>query len=166
MGIIVLMSFAALLRGPQAVQGETVRAPRRQYKYEGQTVEASIALGERAATFLESLYGHERSAQMLKKVAQRANGSQPRPAVDPVIVSLVETEDSDSNGAHRGACLPYGFWRRFMEDEMGMAYTARKRCSFCGRCGFMCCKSRQEQALLRPCGACATDSLVAARAAH
>ena len=77
MRILVLISFAALLRGPKAAQGEEVRAPRRQHKYESQRVEASIALGERAATFLESLYGHERSAQMLKKVAQRAKGSLP-----------------------------------------------------------------------------------------
>ena len=119
MRFLVLMSFAALLRGPQAVPGETVRAPRRQHKYESKTVDASIALGERAATFLESLYGHERSAQMLKKVAQRAKGSQPRPAVDLVIVS-----DSDSD---HGACLPYGFWRRFMTEEMEIPYTARKR---------------------------------------
>ena len=119
MRILVLMSFAALLRGPKAVQGRTVQARRRQHKYESKTVDASIALGERAATFLESLYGPERSAQMLKKVAQRAKGSQPRPAVDFVIV-----EDSDSD---HGACLPYGFWRRFMTEEMEIPYTARKR---------------------------------------
>ena len=44
-----------------------------------------------------------------------------------MIVSLVETEDSDSNGADHGACLPYGFWRRFMTEEMEIPYTARKR---------------------------------------
>ena len=94
------------------------------HKYEKQTVEASIELGERVATFLESIYGKERSGLMLEKVAQRGKGSQPSPAAGPVIVDLMEEEASDSKGRDG---LPYGFWRRFMEEEMALQYAQRKK---------------------------------------
>ena len=144
--IIVIMSFAALLRGRTAVNGQPVQAKRRQHKYDKKTVEASIELGKRVATFMELLYGCERSALMLEKVASGgkgsqpslangsqpslANGSQPSPAADLVIMDLVEAEASDSDGVDHSPALPYGFWRRFCQEEMKMQYTNRKRMQF------------------------------------
>ena len=124
------MSFAALLRGPSAASGAAKRTRRRQHKYDKRTVEADIELGGRAAAFLQSIYGEERAELMLEKVAQRANGSQPSPAGDPMIVDLDGAEDpngSQPSLRHQGACLPYGFWRRFMTDDLGTQYTDRKR---------------------------------------
>ena len=125
--ILLVMSFAALLRGPSAAGVPKQRTQRRQHKYDRHTVEASIELGERAATFLQSIYGQERATQMLEKVAQRANGSQPSPAADPMIVDLDGAEDPNCNLAHLDARLPHGFWRRFMTEEMAAQYTDRKK---------------------------------------
>ena len=67
---------------------------------------------------------------MLEKVAQRANGSQPSPAADPMIVDLDGAEDPNAAMApsqDKGACLPYGFWRRFCDEDLATQYTDRKR---------------------------------------
>ena len=124
---VFLMSFAVLLRGKTSRQGEPVPAARKQHKYDPRSVEASIELGERVVRFLEATFGPE-SSFMLEKVATRARGSQPSRATDPVIVDLVGEEDADSqcSGDH-SADLPYGFWRRFMTEDMHIQYTHRKR---------------------------------------
>ena len=119
--IAFLMSFAALLRGPVAVGGHPVHSTRKQHLYDKGSVEASIEWGELVVTFMESTYGHERSALILEKVARRASGSQPSLATDPMVVDLDE-EDVDNS-----VCIPYGFWRRFMEDDMKIQYTSRKK---------------------------------------
>ena len=110
MMLVLLMSFAALLRGPRALQGQPVTAGRRQHKYEARSVDASLAHGERVVAFLESCYGPEASARMLETVARRAAGSQPSSARD-----------------EPWASLPYGFWRRFMEEDMKIQFSGRKR---------------------------------------
>jgi len=122
------MAYAALVRGPVAVGGHPVQSTRKQHKYDKRSVEASIELGQRVATFLESTYGHERSARILENVAHRVLGSQPICATQNPMIVLVEEEDA-SGGADAGesVCLPYGFWRRFMEDDMKIQYTRRKK---------------------------------------
>ena len=124
------MSFAALLRGPSPASGAAKRARRRQHKYDKRTVEADIELGGRAAAFLQSIWGEDQAELMLENLAQRANGSQPSAAGDPMIIDLDGA--GDANGSqpslrHCGACLPYGFWRRFMTEDLGTQYTDRKR---------------------------------------
>ena len=93
-------------------------------------MEFDIEHGGRAAAFLQSIWGEERAEQMLETLLQRANGSQPSAAGDPVIVDLDGA--GDPNGSqpslrHQGACLPYGFWRRFMTEDLGTQYTNRKK---------------------------------------
>ena len=61
-----LISFAALMRGAVAVGGHPVHSTRKQHKYDKRTVDASIELGQRVVTFMETTYGHERSAQILE----------------------------------------------------------------------------------------------------
>ena len=119
---LLFMSFAALLRGSSGA--EVVKRPRarKEHKYGNITVGANIALGERVASFLESIYGQERAALMLQKVAQRCGGSQPSPAAYPIPVDL--DGDADPNDC---ASLPYGFWRRFMTEELAIQYTERKQ---------------------------------------
>ena len=125
------MSFAELLRGPSPASGGAKKAQRRQHKYEKQSVEKNIELGGRAAAFLQFIWGEDKAEEMLENLAQRANGSQPSSAADPMIVDLDGAEDPNAAMApsqDKGACLPYGFWRRFITDELGMQYTDRKRC--------------------------------------
>jgi hypothetical protein len=119
------MSFAAFLRG-QTVHASEGVSSRKQHKYEKRTVEMSIDLGQRSAIFLESIYGKERSALMLQNFV-RDKGSQPSPAAAPLMGDVLEIEESDSEAAEKRASLPYGFWRRFMEEEMQMEFTQRKK---------------------------------------
>ena len=100
------MSFAEFLRGPSPASGGAKKAQRRQHKYEKQSVEKNIELGGRAAAFLQSIWGEERAELIF---AQRANGSQPSAAGD------------------QGACLPYGFWPRFLTEDLGTQFTNRKK---------------------------------------
>ena len=126
-------SFAALLRCPNAAGVAPVRAARQQHKYNKHTVESSIDLGERAATFISSEYGAELAAQMLEKVLQRAKGSQPSPVDDSLLMldvpngaAWVPISDIDSDQSHADF-LPYGFWRRFMEEELKEQHTNRRK---------------------------------------
>ena len=126
------MSFAEFLRGPSPASGGAKKAQRRQHKYEKQSVEKNIELGGRAAAFLQFIWGEDKAEEMLENLAQRANGSQPSAAGDPMIIDLDgagDADDSQPSLRHCGACLPYGFWRRFMTEDLGTQYTNRKRMS-------------------------------------
>ena len=133
---VFLMSFAAILRGPTIVRGEPAVASRKQYKYDARKVEASIELGERVAGFIRSTYGPERADRMLEDVARRAtrgsqpsrSGSQPSRPIDPVIIDLVEEDLADSPlDDDPTTVLPYGFWRRFMTEDMEIEFSRKKR---------------------------------------
>ena len=91
------MSFAAFLRGPPRSEGEPVRAKRKQHKYDPRSVEASITLGERVVSFIESTYGAENASRMLESVLRRPRGSQPSPITVSVVVDLVATEPGDAH---------------------------------------------------------------------
>ena len=125
------MSYAAFLRGPAIAQGEHVKAVRKQHKYDPRTVEASIDLGERVVKFIQFTYDPETSSRMLEGALCRATASQPRRAIDGMVVDLLEDDPAESpiDGGH-AVSLPYGFWRRFMADEMGIEYNHRKRKQF------------------------------------
>ena len=120
------MSFAALLRGPRAADVGARLPARRQYKYEKRQVEANIEHGERAATFIQSVYGQEQATLLLNKLAARGNGSQPSFARHPEIVDLDDSAPSEDD-ADKGRCLPYGCWRRFMVEELAIQPTRAKK---------------------------------------
>ena len=147
MQAFILMSFVALLRGAGNAP-QQAEASRRQYKYEKVTVQASIELGARVAAFMERIYGDEEANKMLTKIVQRsknaskpsgstpqgvngsqpsahgANGSQPRAqGADCAVIS----DESDDSGAQPRAVLPYGFWRRFIQEDMQTQYTSRTK---------------------------------------
>ena len=129
---LVSMSFASLLRGPAAPPP----TKRRQYKNDKCTVEAKLNFGERAATYLRSTCGQERADLILVNVARRANGSQPSPASEPMIIDL-EGEDL------KASRLPYGFWQGFMKDEMRMQYTKAKAMMFHRALQFYACRKME-----------------------
>ena len=124
--VLLVMFFAALLRGPSADVVDATRTAKRQYKYEKRTVEASIELGGRAAAFLQSVYGQERATLILNELAERANGTQASFGDDAEIIDLEESAPSQVL-ADNGSCIPYGFWRRFMVEDLAMQPTKRKQ---------------------------------------
>ena len=123
------MSFAELLRVPAAAAALNVarRNNKTLHKYEKHSVEADIDLGERVASFLQSLYGQDRADVMFEKIAQRHSGSQPSPEEEPQLINVDDEEDVAAAGVDRGSHLPYGFWRQFITDELRQQYTDRKR---------------------------------------
>ena len=124
--VLLVKFFDALLRGPSADVVGATRTAKRQYKYEKCSVEAKIELGGRAATFLQSVYGQERATLILNGLAERANGSQPSFDDDAEIIDLDESAPSQVLADNR-PCIPYGFWRRFMVEELAIQPTDRKR---------------------------------------
>ena len=130
---LVPMAFHEMARSARAAEAAPTRVVKKQkqHKLDKHTVESNLEHGERAAAFMETLYGREKAVDLLAKVARRASGSQPSPAADATVVDLTGADDpgcGGDNGARR--ILPYGFWRKFMEDDLIQAYSARKRIQF------------------------------------
>ena len=125
--LLIFMSFAAVLRGTSASSAASVAAPkpqRRQHRNDKQTIEANIDLGERIVAFLTSTYDDAITEKVLEQVGKRVAGSQPSGIGNVVSIASDSEDDAD---AGKNVSLPYGFWRRFMEEEMRMQYSDRKR---------------------------------------
>ncbi len=122
---LYLMGFAALLRQAPIGEARPKTVARRQHILEARNVEAVIADGERVVAFMESTFGHQQASVMQANVARRASGSQPSVAEDASIHVV------DDDPAPDIPVLPYGFWRRFLEDDMQTQYTNKKRKQFC-----------------------------------
>ena len=80
--------------------------------------------GERIVAKLTSEIGAEKTAEMLEYLAKKAIGSQP--SGKQGVVDLVSDDDDDAMAPK----VPYGFWKRFCKDELGLLYTNRKRKQF------------------------------------
>jgi len=74
------------------------------------SLDSKLDHGERIVAKLTSEIGAEKTAELLESLAKKANGSQP--SGEQGVVDL----DSDDDGAAL-AKVPYGFWRRFCEDD-------------------------------------------------
>ena len=103
----------ALLRDASEVK----RGTSNQFLYEKHALNARIALGERVVRCLNTLYGKTKADDIMAGVAQRANGFQPRPGDD----------DSDPMATSKNHCIPYGFWRKFIEEELHSPNSRRKQ---------------------------------------
>ena len=88
-------------------------------------MEANIEHGERAALFIQSEYGQERGTLLLNKLAARGNGSQPRFPRHPETVDSDDSAPSEDDAA-KDRCLPYGFWRKFMVEELAILPSGAK----------------------------------------
>ena len=128
----LLMSLGALLRGASATQGHGAQGQRRQHKFEARSIEASLVTGERIETFFRSIYGEERSSEMLEKVAARsrvtarARGSQPRTESGVVIIDVDAESDAEAQAGKHTYALPRGFWIRFIQEDLGLQPSKRK----------------------------------------
>ena len=114
------MSFADLSRAAQTVQPQGKKGPRQ--RNQKVAVEASIGHGKRISAFLERIYGPATAHGLLQKVAARANGSQPSRASDP---NIDEEESDDCDAGPSKKIMPYGFWRRYVENEMRLEWSKR-----------------------------------------
>ena len=114
-----VVMFGRLLRGAGA--DDTRRPAKRQYVYEKRSIEASIELGERVANYLQDVCGQDRATLILNEIAERAKASQASFADGPSAPS------QDVNGSQPSPCLPYGFWRSFVEGELAVQFTRRTR---------------------------------------
>jgi hypothetical protein len=132
------MSFAAFLRAPIETHAIPKRAARRQHVYEAKQVDAQIDDGQRIEVFMKLLYGAERSADMMQQIARRAGRERCPPALILRMKrakspkpgdALVDLVTSDSDGNAKTFNMPKGFWKRFMEEDLHVQYTNRKKCS-------------------------------------
>jgi hypothetical protein len=119
--LLLCISFAALFTNGAAPLARTAQ---RQYKYEKRSVDANIENGGRVVTFMESIYGAERTSVILENVLRCANGSQPSGADKGVIVIEDEEPTPGCN------ITPYACWPRFFHDELEMAMSCRKRLQY------------------------------------
>ena len=79
------------------------------------SVNARIALGERVMRCLNTLYGKTKAGGIFAGFAKRANGFQSRPG------------DGDSDPTSKQECIPYGFWRKFIEEELYLPTSRREQ---------------------------------------
>ena len=121
------MSFAHLLRGrPVPNIGEKATF-RRQHLNNKRPVEAQIEHGQRAIAHMVRRYGQTRADELLEgMVAEWSRNSTTGAGgihCDPIDV------DADEEKRPAKRCC-WGFWRSFLEDEIGLQYTARQRKHF------------------------------------
>jgi hypothetical protein len=117
------MSYAAFLRAASDRDDPQERKPAKsQHVNEGMSLDGKIELGERIVACLTCEIGSEKTAELLEHFAKKGAGSQPSSVeltADEVPVDLIEDDD--------GKRVPYGFWKRFMRDELKLQCTNRKK---------------------------------------
>ena len=123
---LVLMAFHFMTRGAGAAENAPRRVEVKQHKLDKHSVDSNIDLGGRVAAFFETLYGRDKTVELLGRIVHRANGSQPSPAADANVVDLTGADDPD-HGDDGGRILPYGFWKKFMRDDMQQQATKRQQ---------------------------------------
>ena len=117
------MSYAAFLRAASDRDDPQERKPAKsQHVHEGMSLDGKIDMGERIVACLTCEIGSEKTAELLEHFAKKGAGSQPSSVeltADEVPVDLIEDDD--------GKRVPYGFWKRFMRDELKLQCTNRKK---------------------------------------
>ena len=83
------------------------RGTSKQFINEKQSVDARIALGERVMRCLKALHGKTRTDNVFEALSRRAGGV--------------------CDGTSKHECMPYGFWRKFMEEELHLKSSRRKQ---------------------------------------
>ena len=122
--------FVRLVCGGAARADAPAGHRRKKFVNEKRAVEASIEDGRRVASYMLRIYGAARSDSFLYAIARRAKGSQPRAAAPtaPACVILVPSDsECEAEEVRRPERLPCGFWRVYLEQELGMQFTRRKR---------------------------------------
>ena len=80
--------------------------------------------GDRIVAKLTNEIGKEKTAELLEALGKKANGLQPSSGERGVVVCVSEDDDAEA------AKVPYGFWRRFCEEDLNLVYIPAKRKQF------------------------------------
>ena len=88
-------------------------------------LDAQLDKAERIVARLSSEMGEEKTNRLLQDMGKRAVGSQPRRTQPPGYQDMPETISSDDEV--EPPKIPYGFWRRFITDELKLMVTDRLR---------------------------------------
>ena len=75
--IVVLMSFAALLRGADA-DAPRQRRPARTYRNEGATLDSEITKGESIVAYLEEQHGSDFKRRHLEYIVKKHKQNEPK----------------------------------------------------------------------------------------
>ena len=123
--VVAAMSFADIIRGPPVAKAAAVHPQRRLCRNEKYEVVGQLALGERACSFIYSEYGEERAALLLEALVRR------RMRAADLNGTFGSLDDAaEPHGPQPSTGLPYRFWRRFSEEEVGTQYTKRHKQKF------------------------------------
>ena len=106
------------------------RPPKRQHLLQPQKVEATIAHGQRVLDFMHQQYGKEKaeavlSAWILDMWPSRRQGL----GMGSTVIDVDACSLNAEGGAHK-VRVEWGFWRKFLEDEMHVRFDARQRQRF------------------------------------
>ena len=118
------MSFASFLRGDAVARAPTQTTPTNQYVNEGIELDGQIAQAERIVAYLNHECGPEYTTELLHSIGKNAAGSQPSSTIGEGPRELIDlTRDDDATTKK----VPYGFWPRYMREELGLRFTDRKK---------------------------------------
>ena len=153
------MSLADVLRASRSRPAEAHRrkgATLKQHKYDARSIDAALESGERVVAFMSTIYGHETATSYLENITRRVMGSQPISAERAGTIVL----DDDDEPAPARRRLPYGFWRRFFEEDLKQQFIRRKISQY-QRALYLYVQRRAEGARtmtamrgFRACGSC------------
>ena len=120
--------FVSLFQSPQKRRADdAARAPRRrQYVKQGHDIEAILCHGQKAIAYVHAQYGTEKAEAILDAMTP-----QRRPGLGTG--SRVINADAcplEAQREPRRTRVDWGFWRRFIEDEMQIRYDHRQRVRF------------------------------------
>ena len=106
------------------------RPSKRQYLLQSQNVEATIAHGQRVLDFMHQQYGKEKteavlSGMILDMWPSRRQGL----GMGSIVIDVDACSLNAEGGAHK-VKVEWGFWRKFLEDEMHVRFDARQRQRF------------------------------------
>ena len=120
--------FVSLFQSPQKRRADdAARAPRRrQYVKQGHDIEAILCHGQKAIAYVHAQYGKEKAEAILDAMTP-----QRRPGLGTG--SRVINADAcplEAQREPRRTRVDWGFWRRFIEDEMQIRYDQKQRVRF------------------------------------
>ena len=119
------LSYAALLR-KHAIPAMQVK-PSKLHKRDHIRLDAQIDLAERIVISLKSEIGNQNTAALLVSWGKK-HGSQPSRAIDDGEFRVVDdSDDGATDHSHSVKRVPYGFWQRFVRDELDQKYTDKKK---------------------------------------
>ena len=100
-------------------------AMRKQHRNVAKSLDAILDIGERIVAKLTDEIGADKTTELLESLVQKNRGSQPRHTSDDTsrVIDLIEEDDCKDFEPR----VPYGFWRRFCEEEQNLLFTKSKK---------------------------------------